>query len=120
MIDYYFLKQTESQLHTILNKLIVQEIKMATIQEILEATRAEQNLIKAALDKNNALVTEVKQLLAANNIEGAQQLLDDIQANSAALVEAVNENADLTALVDAVNGDPQPEPETEPEPPITE
>lgn len=116
MTDYFFMRQTESVLNRILLKLTKLENNMATIQEIMEATRAEQDLIKAELDQTNALVTEVKQLLEANDIEGAQQLLDDIHANSAALVAAVHENADLTAFVDSVNGDPQPVPE----PPVTE
>ena len=111
MTDYFFMRQTESQLNRILLKLTKMENNMATLQEILEATRAEQDLIKAALAQTEALVTEVNQLLAANDIAGAQQLLDDIHANSAALVAAVHENADLTAFVDAVNGDPQPAPE---------
>ena len=84
---------------------------MATLQQIIEAARAEQDIIKAAVDQTNALVTEVKQLLAANDIAGAQELLDEIQANSAALVAASAENAELTAAVDAVNGDPQLAPE---------
>lgn len=60
-----------------------------------------------AITQTNALVVEVKQLLASNDIAGAQALLDEIQANSAALVNAAAETAALTAEVDAVNGDPQ-------------
>jgi len=108
---YYFMRQTESQLNRILSKLTLMETNMATLQEIIAAAKAEQDVIKAAIDQTNALVAEVKQLLSANDIEGAQELLDEIQANSAALIAAAAENADLTAAVDAVNGDPQPAPE---------
>lgn len=111
MSDYFFMRQTESQLERILSKLSLMETNMATVQEIIEAARAEQDVIKAAVDQTNALVIEVKQLLNANNIEGAQALLDELNANSAILVAAAAENADLTAAVDAVNGDPQPAPE---------
>ena len=112
---YFFMRQTESKLNRILSKLIIMETNMATIQEIIEAARAEQDSIKAAIDSINANVTEVRQLLEANNIEGAQALLDEIQANSAALVAATLENANVTAAVDAVNGDPQPTTEPTPE-----
>ena len=107
MSDYFFMRQTESQLNRILLKITKLENRMATIQEIVDAARAEQDVIKAAITQTNALVTEVKQLLAANDIAGAQALLDEIQANSAALVNAAAETADLTAAVDAVNGDPK-------------
>ena len=79
---------------------------MATVQEIIEAARAEQNLIKAAIDSIHANVAEVRQLLAVNDVSGAQALLDDIEANSEALVAATLENADVTAAVDAINGNP--------------
>lgn len=108
MSDYLFMRETYFQLKMILSQTTKLELKMATLQEIMEATRAEQDLIKAALDQTAALIKEVKQLLDVNDVTGAQALLDDIQANSEALVAAVHENADLTALVDAVNGDPQP------------
>ena len=111
MSDYFFMRQTESQLNRILLKLTKLENNMATVQQIIEAARSEQDLIKAAIDSINANVTEVRQLLAANDIEGAQALLDELQQNSAALVAATLENADLTAAVDAVNGEPQPAPE---------
>lgn len=107
MSGYFFKRQTESQLNRILSKLTTMENKMATIQEIIEASREEQDIIKAAITQTNALVVEVKQLLDANDIAGAQELLDEIQANSAALVNAAAETAALTAEVDAVNGDPQ-------------
>ena len=107
MSDYFFMRQTESQLNRILSKITQLENIMATFQEIVEASRAEQDVIRAAITQTHALVVEVKQLLDANNIAGAQALLDEIQANSAALVNAAAETADLTAAVDAVNGDPQ-------------
>jgi hypothetical protein len=110
-MSYFFMSQTESKLIWIISKLSLMETNMASVQEIIAAARAEQDIIKAAVDQTNALVTEVKQLLAANDIAGAQELLDEIQANSAALVAAAAENAGLTAAVDAVNGDPQPAPE---------
>ena len=109
--SYFFMRQTESQLNRILSKITKLENNMATVQEIIVAARAEQDAIKAAVDQTNALVSEVKQLLAANDIAVAQELLDEIQANSAILVAAAAESAELTAAVDAVNGDPQPAPE---------
>ncbi len=105
---YCFMKQTESQLNEILSKINKMETKMATFQEIVDAARAEQDIIIAAINQTNALVAEVKQLLTANDVSGAQELLDTISANSAALISAATEQADLTAEVDAVNGDPEP------------
>jgi len=105
---YFFMRQTESQLNRILSKLETLETKMPSQKEIIEAARAEQNLIKAALDSIDANINEVKQLLANNDVAGAQELLDEIKANSEALVKATLENADLTAAVDAVNGEPAP------------
>jgi len=81
---------------------------MATIQEIMAAAKAEQDVIVAAVTQTKALVTEVKQLLAANDVAGAQELLDSIAANSEALIAAAAETAQTTADVDAVNGDPAP------------
>jgi len=81
---------------------------MATIQDIMAAAKAEQDVIVAAVTQTKALVTEVKQLLAANDVSGAQALLDSISANSEALIAAAAETAQTTAAVDAVNGDPVP------------
>ena len=94
--------------YLLMSKLDYMVNMMATQIEIIEAARAEQDLIKAAIASINANVAEVKQLLAANDVAGAQALLDEINANSAALVQATLENADITAAVDAVNGDPAP------------
>ena len=82
------------------------ENKMATMKEIMEAARSQQDLIVAAVDQIHALVTEVKQLLDANDVAGAQALLDNIAANSEAIVKVTLEGADVAAAVDAVNGDP--------------
>ena len=104
--NFNFKGLSESSLNPILNKLTLLEEQMATLQEIIEATRAEQSLITGALASISALVVEVRQLLAANDVAGADQLLADIQANSAALVQAGIENTEVAAMVDAVNGDP--------------
>jgi hypothetical protein len=121
---YCFMRIMESKLNLILSKIDQQGIEMATQREIIEAARAQQDLIKAAIASIEANVTEVKQLLAANDVAGAQALLDAIQANSGALVRATLENADLTAAVDAVNGDPapviEPAPADEPVPVVEE
>jgi len=98
------MRQTESQLTEILLKLNKMEIKMATFQEIIDAARAEQDIILAAVTQTNALVAEVKKLLNANDITGAQELLDSIAANSATLIAAAAEQAKVTAAVDAANG----------------
>jgi len=103
---YFFMRQTESQLNGILSKLETLETKMATVQEIIEAARAEQDVIKAATNQTHALVVEVRQLLAAQDIAGADALLAEIQDNTDALIAAAAEQSDLTAEVDAVNGDP--------------
>lgn len=105
---YFFMRLIESQLDLILSKIDRQGKEMATQKEIIEAARAEQDLIKAALASIDANIKEVRQLLDASDVEGAQALLDEIQSNSEALVRATLENADLTAAVDAVNGDPVP------------
>lgn len=83
---------------------------MATVQDIIEASRAQQDVIVAAINSTNALVAEVRQLLALGDIPGAQALLDEIEANSAALVAASVENTEVAQLVDAANGDPVAEP----------
>jgi hypothetical protein len=88
----------------ILSKLNEIVNEMATLREIMEAARTEQDAILAANVQTKALMAEVKQLLQSNDVAGAQQLLDDIIANSEALVNAAAEQATLTAEVDAANG----------------
>jgi len=104
--NFNFRGFSEKSVNSLLTKLDILEKQMATIQEIIEATKQEQSLIKSALGSIAALVTEVRQLLAVNDVAGADQLLADIQANSEALVQAGIENTEVAAMVDAVNGDP--------------
>lgn len=52
MSDYFFMRQTESQLNRILSKITQLENRMATVQEIIEASRQEQDVIRAAITPN--------------------------------------------------------------------
>lgn len=81
---------------------------MASIQEIIAATKEQQTLIGSTLSSINALITEVRQLLAVGSVEEADAFLAEIQANSQALFDAGVANTEVAALVDAVNGDPSP------------
>lgn len=88
----------------ILNQL---ELQMASIQEIIAATKEQQTLIGSTVTSINALIAEVRQLLSVGNVAEADAFLAEIQANSLALAEATVENTEVAALVDAVNGDPE-------------
>jgi cell division protein ZapA (FtsZ GTPase activity inhibitor) len=99
-----FMWDSDTHIIQLLKKIGIQ---MATFQEIVEAARAEQDVIVASINVTNALVKEVKQLLAMGDVPGAQELLDTIAANSAALVAANIENTNVTLAVDAVNAEPQ-------------
>lgn len=79
---------------------------MAGVKEVIEAVRAEQNLIAGALQTIKSLVTEAKQLLEQGNLEGLDELLSEVEANSEALVHATIEGSEAAALLDANNGDP--------------
>lgn len=82
-----------------INKLTEFERIMATLKEVFDAAKNQQNAIVAALGVFNGLIAEMKELLAANNIEGAQELLDQINDNSAALVAATMEGTPLADVV---------------------
>lgn len=90
----------------IVTKVISLEKKMASLQDILNASREQQDGIKAALLTTVSLVKEVRQLIASGNIPDADAFLAEIQANSQALVAAAVENSTLANEVDAINGDP--------------
>ncbi len=79
---------------------------MAGVKEVIDAVRAEQNLIKGALQTIESLVVEAKQLLAQGDLEGLDELLTEVQANSEALVAATLEGSEAAHLLDAANGDP--------------
>lgn len=81
--------------------------EMASIKDIIEAAAAEQSIIKSVLNSTAALVTEVRQLLAAGDIAQADEFLAEIQANSEALFKANTVNTEVASLVDAINGDPE-------------
>lgn len=91
---------------SIFKQIILLGEKMASIKEIIEATAEEQTLIASTLKSIDALVKEVRQLLASGDIAQADEFLAEIQANSQALFEAGVKNTEVAALVDAVNGDP--------------
>ena len=80
--------------------------QMAGVKEVIEAVRAEQSLIAGALQTIKSLVTEAKQLLEQGNLEGLDELLTEVEANSEALVAATIEGSEAAALLDANNGDP--------------
>jgi nitrate reductase beta subunit len=94
----------------ILKKLSNLETKMATIQDVIDAATAQQNVIVAAVESINVMVTEVRQLLAQGDNAAADALLAEIAANSQKMVEATLVNTEVAHLVDAVNGDPVVDP----------
>lgn len=96
----------EKRLDTILLNINKLEQKMATLKEIVEAGRANTDAIKAQLETSHALIVEVRQLLAAGDVPGADQLLADMQAQLPEIQAATLQNTDLAHLVDSVNGDP--------------
>lgn len=102
--------QDSENLDEIIFKLSNLEQNMSLVQDAINAAREEQNVVRAALASIDRLITEVKQLLSMGEVTGAQQLLDEIQANSQALVTATIENTAAANAVDAVNGDPLPPP----------
>ena len=97
---------SEKSLNSFLTKLDILDKQMATFQEILQATREQQDIIKSVLFSTEALMKEVRQLLAQNDIAGADALLAEIEANSQALFNANVENTEATVRIDEINGDP--------------
>lgn len=95
-------------INCILHKLENLEQKMATLQEIVEAARANTDAMKAQLETSRNLIVEVRQYLAKNDIPGADALLADMEAQLPVIQAATLENTDLAHLVDSVNGDPAP------------
>lgn len=81
---------------------------MASVKEVLDAALAEQDAVIAAINTINSLVEEAKQLIAAQNYEGLDQLLTTIQTNNANLVAATLAGTEQAALLDhaALPNDP--------------
>lgn len=79
------------------------EIKMATLEELFIAVRAEQDLVVSIVTVTNGLVEEVKALVAASGavVPGLDQLLTDVQANTAAMIDAVAAGTAAEGLVPA-------------------
>lgn len=83
------------------------ELDMPKVQDAIQAALAQQDLVLAAAQTLTHLAQDVKDLLAQNDIAGAQDLLDKIQLNNTVLANAIvagTEAAHLgdpTALVDA-------------------
>lgn len=75
------------------------ELKMASVQEVLNAAIAEQDAVVAAIQTINSLVDEAKQLIANQNYEGLDQLLVTIQTNSANLVAATMAGTEQVGLL---------------------
>lgn len=88
---YCFIRQTEYQLNEILSKFNKMETKIATFQEIVDTTRAEQDIIMASILQTNAMANAVaegiKQLLADNDVAGAQKLLNIINGEILTIAE---------------------------------
>lgn len=95
---------TEDQLEVVLSKLNKLGDQMATFQDVLSAVSAQQDVIVASQQATQALVAEVRKLLAANDLSAADALLVEIADNSALLTASIVENTEVASLVDAANG----------------
>jgi mevalonate kinase len=77
---------------------------MANVQEVIESVKAQQSLIAGAVSTIHALADEGLKLLQAGSTEELEALLNDVKANSDALVAATIEGTEAAGLIDAANG----------------
>lgn len=95
---------TKDQLCEVLTKLNLIGEQMSTLQDVLIAVSAQQDVIVASQDAIKFLVNEVRKLIALNDTAGADALLAEIEANSASLTASIIENTEIANLVDSING----------------
>lgn len=95
---------TKDQLCEVLTKLNLLGEQMSTLQDVLIAVSAQQDVIVASQDAIKFLVNEVRKLIALNDTAGADALLAEIEANSASLTASIIENTEIANLVDSING----------------
>ncbi len=95
---------TKDQLCEVLTKLNLIGEQMSTLQDVLVAVSAQQDVIVASQDAIKFLVNEVRKLIALNDTAGADALLAEIEANSASLTASIIENTEIANLVDSING----------------
>lgn len=91
------------------------DLKMNKLQAAINAAIAQQDSVTAAVNTIMQLVDDVRQLLNANDVTGAQELLDKIDENKELLVSAVNVGTEVDQLADkalldafAANGPAEP------------
>lgn len=99
----------------VLQQLKLLELHMSKLQQAIDAAIAQQDNVTAAVNTITQLVDDVRQLLNANDVTGAQELLDKIDANKDLLVSAVNAGTEMDHLADkallenfAANGPAEP------------